>query len=121
MIRILIISSIIVFMNTQCVIAQEYKSITLTKKELIDAGGINIYFKNFNFETDVKVISYVASAYITAGDISIKVKGTNKFTKDVIDLIERAKRNERIYFEEIKVKLEDGTTRKLQPIVVKIR
>ena len=116
-----LIISIIMFLSFQKITAQEYKSMTLTKKELISAGGINIYFKNFDFETDIKIISYVASAYIIAGDISIKVTGTTKFTKDVIHLIEKVKRNERIIFEDIKVRLDDGTTRKLKSIVVKIR
>ncbi len=121
MIRIIIFTSFFICCNVHAVNAQEFKSITMSKQTLINAGEINIYFSNFDFDTEIEVMSYMASAYIRAGDISIKVNGTNKFTKEVIDLIKKVRRNERIYFENIKVKLADGTIRNLQPIVVRVR
>jgi hypothetical protein len=101
--------------------SQEYSSVRLTKQELLDAGQIDIYFENFDFNSNIQVIGYEVSAFIPEGDFLIKVKGTNKFSEEVIDLISKLKRGRRIYFENIKVRLEDGTIRTLQPISVKVR
>ena len=121
MTRILLISTTIMFLSFQAITAQEYKYMTFSKQELLETGKINIYFENFNFDTEINVISYVAIAGWAGADYEVRVKGTNKFTEDVIFLIENINRNGRIYFEDIKVKLADGTIRTLQPIVVKIR
>ncbi len=117
----ILIASIIMFISFHIITAQEYKSLTFSKQELLEAGKINIYFENFNFDTEINIISYTAVAGWAGADYEVKVKGTNKFTEDVIFLIKKIKRNGRIYFEDIKVKLADGTIRTLQPIVVKIR
>ena len=59
--------------------------------------------------------------FISFHSITAQEYNRINITKEVIYLIENTKHNRKIYFEDIKVKLEDGTTRRLQPIVVKIR
>lgn len=117
---VLIISSFLILSGHSCFSQDETIKI-MTKQELLNAGGINIYFPNFDFDTKIKVISYEVSAYTIDGDFTIRVKGTTRFNNEVKELIRRMKRNQRFYIENIKVKLEDGTVRKLSPVTVKIR
>ncbi len=108
-------------LNLHFSFSQEIITMTMTKQELLDKGEITIYFENFNFETNIQIITYTVSAFIREGDFSIEVKGTAKFTGEVRELIKKMIRKQCIYFENIKVKLEDGSIRKLQTIRVKIK
>jgi hypothetical protein len=101
--------------------SQEETVITKFRKELLNAGGIDICYPDFKFDKKVEVISYSVYAYTLAGEYSIKVKGTKKFNKDVKKLIKEMRRNERLNIEDVKVKLEDGTIKTLNSVTVKIR
>ena len=119
--KTVILSVLSLFILSNLSFAQEYNKITMSKQELLDAGEINVYYPNFDFDADIQVLSYEVFTHIGGFDAIATVKGTTKFTSQVISLIDRTPRKGRIYFENIKVRLADGTIRKLQPIIVKIK
>ena len=55
------------------------------------------------------------------GDLKEFVSKNNKLTGPMRTMLSRVKRGNRVYFEDIKVKLPDGTTRKVPSIILKVR
>lgn len=83
-------------------------------------SGIRANMDNFAFDVSVVVSSYTFS-YIQANGLinEVKVNG-NRFTPDVTSKFKGLSRNSKIFFENIKVNMPDGTTRTLPPVNFKI-
>ena len=76
-------------------------------------GGIVPLLKDFDFEARFNVISY--DFYLTSGGELLPARGNNgpMFSGAVTNLIDRAKPNDMMVFDNIKVQGPDGKTRKI--------
>ena len=66
------------------------------------------------------VKSYMFSTVVAGALMEEKIRG-NKIPKKIKDIIKKSKRNSKVYFENIEVKMPDGTTRLLGPISFKLQ
>jgi len=94
---------------------------TITKKELLDAGNITVVMKNFDFDLNFEVVSFVMSATVP-GKFIIREEITegNSYSPLQKDLIKSLVPNQKIMIEEIYVAGPDGAKRKLNPMVFSI-
>jgi hypothetical protein len=91
----------------------------LTKNALLGAGNISAVMKNFEFDIKLQISSYTVTVNIGGQFKSISSTNPN-FTSDVIELLTYVKNNGRVIFEDIKVRMPDGTVRLLLPVVIKV-
>lgn len=92
----------------------------IRKNALKATSGIRAELENFDFDVKVVVDSYVFG-YTQANGLLAeeRVKG-NRFDGKIKGMFDRVKSNSKIYFEDIKVKMPDGTTRTLPPVTLKV-
>jgi gliding motility-associated protein GldM len=91
----------------------------MTKNELMSTAGIISFYNLFDFEATCKVISFDVGYNANGGDASEHVEG-NLFLPKVKNLFNSLKRNNRVYFENIKAIGPDGIVVDLAPISIKI-
>jgi gliding motility-associated protein GldM len=93
---------------------------TISKALLSNAPGIYAELEDFLFDLKFTVTKFTL---VSQNGIYVKeytIKGS-KFTREIKDVIKRAKRGSRITIENIEAKGEDGRTRQLSPIVLKLK
>ncbi len=91
----------------------------VSPRVLAAASGIYLDMEGFVFDVRVDVISYEFSYVVDGFTSTIKVSG-GSVTQDVKDKLTRVKRNTNVSFENVKVKMPDGTTRFSTPVVFKM-
>lgn len=96
------------------------KSGEAVSKALLSASGaIAAVMEGFDFDLRVTVSSFSMVATVGGETVTKPATGFN-FTSDQINVINKLKPNSRVTFEEVKVRMPDGTTRTLDPFVLKI-
>lgn len=93
-------------------------SVSIKKIALKSASTVQAKMDNFDFDIKVKVSSFMFSTTKSGVVQEFKVSG-NKLNSKCKDLISRAKKNQKFFIEKIKVKMPDGSTRQLAPIILK--
>jgi gliding motility-associated protein GldM len=94
-------------------------SASIKKAAFKAASTVQAKMDNFDFDLRVVVKSFVFST-TKAGIINdVKISG-NKLNAKCKAMIKGAKRNQKFYLEKIKVRMPDGTTRQLAPIIIKV-
>jgi gliding motility-associated protein GldM len=91
----------------------------LSPRVLAAVSGLFLDMEGFVFDVKVDVISYEFSYVVDGFTSTIKVNG-GSITEDVKDKLRRVKRNTTVSFENVKVKMPDGTTRFSTPVVFKM-
>ncbi len=91
----------------------------LSPRVLAAVSGLFLDMEGFVFDVKVDVISYEFSYVVDGFTSTIKVNGGN-ITEDVKDKLKRVKRNTTVSFENVKVRMPDGTTRFSTPVVFKM-
>jgi hypothetical protein len=86
---------------------------------LLASGGVAAVMKNFDFDLKVTVASYSVALNVGGEFKSASATGYN-FSGEVSALLAKVKNNGRVIFEDIKVRMPDGTVRTLPPITLKI-
>ncbi len=100
-------------------VAGETGASTITKAKIGGVSTVQARMDNFDFDIKVDVQSYIFS--MALGDVLVEEKINGKrLTPQVKDLIKKARRGNKIYFEKIKCKMPDGTIRELPPVSLKI-
>lgn len=84
-----------------------------------NASTVQAKMENFDFDIRVNVSSFVFSTTKAGVVQEFKVNG-NKLNSQCKGLIGKAKRNQKFYIEKVKVRMPDGTTRQLAPIILKV-
>jgi len=92
----------------------------VSKGKLKAATFLKAQMENFDFDVKVNVKQFKMTINID-GDLKEFVSKNNKLTAQMRTMLSRVKRGNRVYFEDIKVKLPDGTTRKVPSIILKVR
>lgn len=91
----------------------------IAKGTLLAAGAVVPILENFDFDLQFVITSFTFTINV-AGDLLSKQTTGNKFTSEMITLINKANRGQRIFIEDIKAKGPDGTTRNLSSIALKL-
>lgn len=92
-------------------------------KQVVLENSSKVFAKmeNFDFDLTPIVTGYVFSTTVSGGAlVEEKVRGPN-LTGSVKNLIKKSRKNSKVYFEKIAVKMPDGTTRELGPISLKLQ
>jgi gliding motility-associated protein GldM len=93
---------------------------SIRKVALGAASGIRADLENFDFDVKVVVSSY-SMGYVKKNGLLDEVKvNSNQFTPEVKRKIQDLGRNSKVFFEDIKVRMPDGTTRTLPPVNFKV-
>jgi len=92
----------------------------ITIDELIKAEKVDLDLQMFPFDFGMKIESFVVSAEIEGFTQEYSTKG-NKFSQDQKSFIQKLKENDKVYIENIKVIMPDGSFRKINSIAFKIR
>jgi hypothetical protein len=90
------------------------------KSQLLAEQGIYAEIPDFDFEMKFTVTSFVVSSS-KGGFVVDKPANGNRFTQEQLDLIKGLNPGSRIYIDNIVVKGDDGTTRNLPAISLKIK
>ncbi|MFC1731580.1 gliding motility protein GldM [candidate division KSB1 bacterium] len=94
---------------------------TISKGRLLAAGGvISRMPEGFEFDLNFEVVSFIFSTTIQGGDIAEEIVRGGRFSPKVQSMIKNAKRNQKVYFENIVAKGPDGSSRKLSAVVLRI-
>jgi gliding motility-associated protein GldM len=101
-------------------VAQKTGTTIMSKARLGAASKVTAKMDNFDFDLKVNVKSFVFSTTISGALLEEKVKG-NRIPDKIKKIISKSKRNTKVYFESIEVKMPDGTTRNLGPISFKLQ
>ncbi len=93
----------------------------ISKKELLAAGGVLADMKNFDFDLQFNVASFVLSATVpNSNTVREEISNTDKFSDTQIDLINSLVKNQKLMVEQIIAIGPDGTKRKLNSMVFTI-
>ena len=91
----------------------------VSKAQLSAASKVFAKMDNFDFDINVNVTEYMFSMVVNGNLVEKNIKG-DRLNGEVKNLIDRAKRGSKVYFEGIRVKMPDGSVRKLSPVVLKL-
>ena len=92
---------------------------TITKNEVLSFAPLAAKMDNFDFDVKVRVKSFTIRVS-KDGTFKELTSGNNRLTNDMKALLERVRRGNTIYFEDIVVGLPDGTERILAPMKLKV-
>jgi len=93
----------------------------ITKAELMNEDGIFADIPGFDFEMKFQVLSFVVNVGGSGGFEERKATKGNLFTSENKAIFKNLNRGQRIYFDDIVVKGDDGVTRTLPAISLKIK
>lgn len=88
---------------------------------LVAAGGIIPRLENFEFDMNFTISSFTMSISVPGGDIQDDRSTSNRLTPNMIQMLQRARRGQRVWFENITAKGPDGSTRQLATIALRIQ
>jgi gliding motility-associated protein GldM len=91
----------------------------IAKGTLIAAGGIIPKMDNFDFDLYFAITSFTLTMN-KAGDLVSETTTGSKYSAKMSSMLNSASRGQKVYFEDIKAKGPDGTTRNLGSIALKI-
>ena len=92
---------------------------TITKNEVLSFSPLAAKMDNFDFDVKVRVKSFTLRVS-KDGTFKELTSSNNRLTDDMKMLLERCRRGNTIYFEDILVKMPDGTERILSPMKLKV-
>lgn len=93
---------------------------SIARSVLLAQTGVFAEIENFDFEMPFKVTSFDVSANIQGSEV-VESSNSNKFTNAQKELIKRLRRDDKVFFENIKARGEDNITRNLPPLIFKLR
>lgn len=92
----------------------------VSKGKLKAATFLKAEMENFDFDVKVNVKQFKMTISI-GGDLKEFVAKGNKLTGPMRKMLSQVRRGNRVYFEEIKVTMPDGSTRKVPSIILKVK
>lgn len=92
---------------------------TVPRTDATIAAGVRAEMENFDFEVNVKVSSF-NMIFIRDGQVIEKTANSNRVTDGMKANLSKVKRGQKIYLENIKVNMPDGTVRQVSNISLKV-
>jgi hypothetical protein len=93
---------------------------TITKKDLLTAGGISVEMRNFDFDLEFKIVSFAVSGVFKGGYEETEFSKSDRFTDKQIVLLERLIKNQKLLVEEIIAIGPEGKERKLNSMMFNV-
>ena len=94
---------------------------TISKKDLLSAGGIEAVLFNFDFDLSFSIASFVMSATLPNSNIVVEeISNSGKYSEAQLNLINSLVKYQKLMFEEVIAIGPDGVKRKLNPMVFTI-
>lgn len=87
---------------------------------LVNMRGIRAEMENFDFDLNFRITSFNVTCNIDGFDETAR-SGSGSFTSQQKNIMRKAKRGSRVIIEDVKAVGPDGTTRKLNDIVLKLQ
>jgi len=100
-----------------CIDKNKIWEVNFTKEELVKIGEINVS-NNGPFDLQYKISGYTFVTDVKGELITIKAEG-NKFSKEILDFINRSAPNSRVWIEQVVI-TGPGGTRNIQGIGIKL-
>ena len=94
-------------------------SASIKKIAFKSASTVQAKMDNFDFDIRVSVSSFVFSTTKSGIVQEFPIRG-NKLDARCKAMIAKAKKNQKFFIEKVKVKMPDGTTRQLAPLILKV-
>ncbi len=95
---------------------------SISKEELLAAGGLQVQLRNFDYDLSFKVVSFVLSATVPNSlVVREEISNSDRFSDTQVNLINSLIMNQKLMFEEIIAVGPDGTKRKLNSMVFTIK
>jgi len=88
---------------------------------LVAAGGLIPRLDNFEFDMNFTITSFTFLMSVPGGDIQEARSGSNRLTPEMTQMLQRARRGQRVWFENISARGPDGSTRQLSAIALRIQ
>ncbi|MDD3878079.1 MAG: gliding motility protein GldM [Bacteroidales bacterium] len=88
---------------------------------LIAAGGLIPRLDNFEFDMNFTISSFTFLMSVPGGDIQEARSSSNRLTPEMTQMLQRARRGQRVWFENITARGPDGSTRQLSAIALRIQ
>lgn len=95
-------------------------TISMSKNVLSAEQGIYAFVKDFEYDAKFEVISYEWTIVLKQGETLTGTSNSKYFSKNLKNQFNNLKKNDRLYFEKIKVLGPDKTIRKINGISLKI-
>ncbi len=92
----------------------------IDKNTLLAAGAIIPSMKDFVFDLYFVITSYTFATIVNGDWVPKNVNG-NRFTPEVLSILRKSARKQKIFFQNIQAKGPDGTLRSLNPISLEIK
>jgi gliding motility-associated protein GldM len=92
---------------------------SIKRDDFVITPGIRADMKDFEFDVKVSVKSFTM-VFIKGGQYIERISNSNQVTSEMKAMMDKVKRGEKVYIEEIMVTMPDGTTRKLANMGLKI-
>jgi gliding motility-associated protein GldM len=97
-----------------------YNGGRIPKSTLLALSGINATMENFDFDLKFTITKFTVTAAIGGFDESA-TSNSRSFTSQQKNIIRQARQNTRVIIEDIRARGPDGTVRKLNDLVFKLR
>ncbi len=97
-----------------------WKGGVMDKTTLIALSGVNATMENFDFQLTFNVTQFIVSATIDGFDEEVK-STSRSFTPQQKQLISKVGKNKKVIIEQVKASGPDGSVRKLNDIVLKLK
>ncbi|NQY11976.1 MAG: gliding motility protein GldM [Flavobacteriales bacterium] len=92
----------------------------ISRNKLAAAGAVTPIMKNFDFDVYAKMVSFTLTILVDGDLVEEKIKG-GRVNAKMTGLIKKLSRGSKVYYEDIRVSMPDGTKRPLSPVIFKIR
>ena len=92
---------------------------TIKKQDLVNSAGLRAEMENFDFDVKVTVKSF-DMVFVRDGNVITKKSSSNRVTSEMQANMKKVRNGEKVYFENIKVSMPDGSVRKVANIILKV-
>ena len=100
-------------------VAQKTGSASVSLAQLKATNKIFARMENFDFDLKTRIIEYTFSMSLPGGVLVEKKIRGDRLNDEVKGLIQKLKRNNKVYFENIIVAMPDGTNRPIGPVILR--
>jgi gliding motility-associated protein GldM len=92
-----------------------------TKEELLEAGGVEVYLPNFDFDLKFTIVGFNLSAVKMDGHAEDARSNSAEFTSPQTNLISQMQPGKKVYIEDVMVRSPDGSIVNIGSITITIK
>jgi gliding motility-associated protein GldM len=92
----------------------------IAKTKLVSQTGVSAVLENFDFDLKFNIVKFTVSANIDGFTQDAPCSGS-RFSPKALEIMQKQKRGQKVYIEDVMAKGPDGTTRKLGTLTFKLQ